>query len=113
MMDKEYRSGVPSLFPLDVTFLTVKYGYGFKKFSPLFEIINEMIGRFLDHGLLAKKFKKIFQPKESDDIGPQILTMDQLKLCFIACLIPLGVAIFVFLIEILVGTTRKLLLKRN
>lgn len=98
-----YRSGIPSLFPLDITMFTIKYGFGFKRFSPLFETFNEMIGRFLAHGLLSKSHELTRQPKESDNLGAQVLTMDHLELGFVACLIPLGIAIIVFFIEFMVS----------
>lgn len=97
-----FRSGIPSLFRLDGTVHSSKYGFTFKKFSPLLETFNEMTGRFLDYGLLNENSEYIRQFEASDNLGPQVLTMEHLKLGFAACLITLGFATVVFFIEVFV-----------
>lgn len=113
MMHQQFRSGIPSLFNLDITLLTVKYGFAFKKFHPFFEIFDEMMGRFMDHGIYNLKPKRMINPKQSDNLGAQILTMDHLELGFAACMIPLALAIVVFLCELLADALKKLRSRRK
>lgn len=79
-------------------------GCGFKSFSPYFEAFNERIGHSISFGH-AKKLNELLSPPSRtkfDDIDPQVLTMEHLGLSFVACLIPLGVSIAVFLVELVV-----------
>lgn len=104
----KYRSGISSLSILDETALTNHHVFGFKPFSPLFQAFNKTIGRLIDVGYFTKFFEWIYRSSKNEDIGPQVLTMDHLGLCFIACLIPLGIAFVIFLIEVIVSSCKKL-----
>lgn len=100
----KYRSGAPSLFVLDEIAFRTSGGCGFKKFSPFFKTFNEKIGQSVAAGL-TKHFEMLLSPAmetKIDDIGPQVLTMEHLGLGFIACLMPIGITIVVFLMEFVV-----------
>lgn len=98
-----HRTGISSLFVLDEIVINVPLAFGFKKFSPFYEVFNDKIGQLLANGIIKDLFKCVTQPEphKSDDIGPQVLTMEHLGLGFVACLIPLVLAAVVFVIEII------------
>lgn len=101
----KYRSGLSSLHVLNQLVMVVAGGVGFKRFSPFYDTFNDIIGRHIAVGF-ANTFDKLLSPRvgtKADDIGPQVLTLEQLGLGFIACLIPLGLSTVVFLIEIVVN----------
>lgn len=108
-----YRSGFPSLFPMKDIVVNSPMGFAFKQFSPFFESFNKKIGQLLDNGFVNELNKKLPSDniKGFDDIGPQVLSLDHLWLGFIACLIPLALAIIVFFVEISVHAAKKLFLK--
>lgn len=107
ILDRDFRSGISSLNVLEEEVFNTPVGFGFKKFSPLFETFNSKLGQILDHGF--HRYHKMFifddKIKQIDDIGPQVLTMDHLGVAFIACLIPLGLAAVVFLMEVVASKT--------
>lgn len=102
----KYRSGVSSLFALNEILISIPTGIGFKQFSPFFEVFNEKIGQLIATGIMNKWDNKSY-PKKIDDIGPQVLTVDHLRLGFMACLIPLGLATIFFFMEIFVSAMFK------
>lgn len=112
--DTIYRSGNPSLFLLDGLTYDIPHVFGFKAFSPLFETFNDMIGRLLAIGYFEKVIDLVYHNrKEIDVIDPQILTMDHLGLCFIACLIPLAVATLIFLAEFAVSFAKEAYIRKT
>lgn len=87
---------------LDERVVSFSFAFGFKPFSPFFEIFNEKIGQLLANGWLQNSIPEeilSLKGKKMEDIGPQVLTMDHLEVGFIVCLIPQGVAFIVFLLE--------------
>lgn len=63
-----------------------------------------------------KKVNEVLGPerrREVNDIGPQVQTMEHLGVAFVACMIPLGLAIVVFLMEVISHATEKILLKHK
>lgn len=109
-----YRTGVFALFVLDDVVFHFPTGYGFKRFSPLFETFNDKFGQLLASGIIHKinDAHFSFKRKHKTDIEPQVLTMVHLELGFITCLIPLGIATLIFFMGIVVDTTKKAFLKR-
>lgn len=105
ILNATHRSGASSLFELDRIERLVSNGCGFKKFSPFFETFNDKIGQYIAAGF-AQGLEELVSPppmkRKNDDIGPQVLTMEHLGLGFIACLLPLTLAIAVFCSELLV-----------
>lgn len=105
------RSGVLNLTPLNQFVMSTSYMFGFKPFCPFFETFNDMIGRLLAVGYFEPSFgflghKKLYSnmPTVTD---PQILTMDHLEIGFIACSIPLGVAILIFMVELFMSSCKN------
>ena len=101
MVQEDYRSGTSSLILLDEDYKTVPSGIIFKNFSPYLEIYNEMLG-WLESNGLTKHWAQEFYGytlKKVEDIGPQVLTMDHLKIGFVACIIPLVLSAFIFVAE--------------
>jgi len=90
-----YRNGELSFKVLSVT---VYNGQMFKPFSPFYETMNSKIDQLITGGMMPKfDFNPI--KIKYDEIGPQILTFEQLSLGFAACAICLVIAFVVFLCE--------------
>lgn len=101
----KYRSGVASLHALDEVMANYPCEFGFQRFSPFFETFNDKIGQLLAVGLQqVNVYEKelLHESRKDNEIGPQVLTMEHLGLGFLACLIPLGLATAVFLMELVV-----------
>ena len=96
-----YRSGITSLLPLDEDYITYHFGVVFKHFSPYFETFNDVKIWFESNGIM-EKWRRDSEDSSTkpDELGPQILTMDHLKIGFLACLVPLIIIIPVFIAEI-------------
>ena len=96
-----YRSGTSSLQFLDANYVTQLYGIAFKEYSPFFETYNEIKGWLESNGIMEKlrQGAKIMKG-EPEELGPQVLTMDHLRLGFLACLIPAAVSFAVFVGEL-------------
>ena len=96
-----YRSGITSLSALDQNYKTFHMGVLFDKWSPYFETFNDVKIWFESNGIMEKwrRDTKLVSKKQ-DELGPQILTMDHLKIGFLACLVPLLVSIPVFIAEL-------------
>ena len=63
-----------------------------------------MLGWMESNGLMEQWRQKYFEyssVRETEDIGPQILTMDHLKVGFLACLVPINLCIVAFIGEVL------------
>lgn len=111
-----YRMGSSSLFTLNEAAIKFSRGFGFKKFSPFYETLNDKIGHLLAAGLFKENWgvrRELQKKKPPDAVGLQVLTMDHLELAFIACLIPLGLAEAVFLMEIIFHVVKKYVWKHN
>lgn len=97
-----YRSGTTSIVYLQQDFMLESIGTVFKKYSPFLEIYNEILGRLESNGFMEfwrRNF--IFSSQQIEEIGPQVLTMDHLRLGFLACLFPMALGVIAFLAEIL------------
>ena len=99
-----YRSGETSLVLLDEDYMTFPLVLLFRDYSPYLETYNEMLGWMESNGLMEQwreKYFKYSSVRKSEDIGPQVLTMDHLKLGFLACLIPINFCVAAFIGEVL------------
>ena len=96
-----YRSGITSLSALDEDYITYHSGVVFKQFSPYFETFNDVKIWFESNGIMEKwrQDSKCLSTKP-DELGPQVLTMDHLRIGFLACLVPLIFTIPVFIAEL-------------
>ena len=98
-----YRSGETSLVILEENYKWLPLGMLFNPFSPFLEVFNEILGLLESNGIMELYRRNFFyyDPlKKVEDIGPQVLTMDHLKLGFLACLIPLVMSVIVFIAEL-------------
>ena len=96
-----YNSGTSSLKVLDENYKFVYTGVVFKKESPLLEVFNEMVAKMEPNGLMEYWRRCLSYPATIiEEIGLQVLTMDHLTLGFLACCIPLALAVVVLLCEL-------------
>ena len=102
---EDYYSGrKTSLVLLEEDYKKFYRGVVFKKFSPFLETYNEMPAWMQAFGFMEvwkRNFVYDFVKYKIEEIGPQVLTMDHLRIGFIACLVPLVVSAIVFFAEIL------------
>ena len=98
-----YRSGETSLVLLDEVYVTFPVVLLFKDYSPYLETYNEMLGWMESNGLIGlwRQYKMGYSVRKSEDIGPQVLTLDHLKIGFLACLISINFCIAAFIGEVL------------
>lgn len=115
MTKKDLRSGLPSLNTLEENLITVYEGCAFKRYSPFYEEFNEKIGRMLASGLIDYWFSNYVpgwrEKNVGEEIGPQVLTMEHVETGFYVCMVPLVLAVIVFLIEIIYPWLKNLLIK--
>ena len=96
-----YRSGITSLAALDEDYITYHSGIPFRNFSPYFETFNDVKIWFESNGIMEKwRQDSRDSSTKPDELGPQILTMDHLKIGFLACLVPLVFSIAAFIAEL-------------
>lgn len=101
-----YRSGHSSLHSLEEIKIVAHVGVTFQRFTPFYEQVDELIGRLITGGFFKRWLLQHLDFKDSkvkiEDIGPQVLTMDQMEVAFIASLLPLTLALTAFFMEVFV-----------
>lgn len=103
-----YRHGSPSIKTLNENIQMYFMGLRFPDYSPFYEEFNEKIHDMISSGLIEYfRSTEASVKKADDDVGPQVLTFQHLRMGFIFCLVPLGISAVVFLGEILVHVLRK------
>lgn len=104
-INNQYRSGFASLEMLEETIATTPAGLMFRVFSPLIEIFNEKSQQLFAGGFITHWYDRMFNPmgftRKPEEIGPQVLTMEHLRICFLVCLCPLALSLIAFLLELL------------
>lgn len=105
MINNQYRSGFSSLEMLEETVATTPAGLMFRVFSPLVEIFNEKSHQLFAEGFITYWYDNMFNPKgftrKPEHIGPQVLTMEHLRVGFLVCLCPLLLSLIAFFVELL------------
>lgn len=107
-----YRSGKPSFRFLNVEGRTILIAFAMTPFDPFFEEFDEKIQRLLEAGVCPYRLNGDIIPIDDkndlydEEVPPLVLSMDDLGIGFIVCLIPLTLSIFVFMIEIAVPRIR-------
>lgn len=101
-----YRSGVSSLLWLRSSQLrTACFHIPFLKPNPFYEVVNKKLNQMSSSGLLEYWHDNEWNSKgfkyKADEIGPQVLTMDHLGICFVLWLITLSVSFVAFLGELI------------
>lgn len=97
-----YRSGIPSLRPINQKLGSIFRSLGFPPGSPFLEVFNDLILKLQSAGIIDHWIKNFYVSKLNivDEIGPQVLTMDQLEIGFLVCIVPMSFALAAFLFEI-------------
>ena len=101
-----YRSGTSSLQLLEEDYMTHHCGLMFKMFSPFLEIYNEVKLGLESNGVMEKwrRDNEILETNP-EELGPQVLTMEHLKIGFLACLIPAIISLIAFVGELSLSET--------
>ena len=96
-----YRSGTTSLTYLEENLKLVYTGILFKTFSPFIEVYNEKLEWLKTGGFL--EYWKFYEylPTKLEDIGPQVLTLDHLRVAFLLCTAPLSLCCAAFIAEMI------------
>lgn len=98
-----YHSGTSSI-SLTENFMSFPFAFEFRSFSPFYESFNENLIRMVAAGFLEKIDRVVFHydgiKRPNAEPGPQILTMDQIGVGFLVCLIPLSLSIIAFIAEV-------------
>ena len=98
---KVYRSGTTSMRFLDEPYKIVGSGVKFLRSSALVEVFNEMLAKMEPNGLMEYwRRLRSFSTTKIEEIGPQVLTMDHLRIGFLACCITMILAVIVFIGEL-------------
>lgn len=70
----------------------------------LIEEYNEIIRRLRDSGIINFWYELFIRKNEKvEAFGPEVLTLDQLRVGFIACLIPLSMSFVAFVCELIIN----------
>lgn len=100
LINDGYRSGISSITLLEENMISTPMSHYFPAYSPLFEIFNEKIHQLLAGGFFFYWDENYYNSKlyvnKPEEIGPQVLTMEHLKVGFLVCLCPLILSIVIF-----------------
>lgn len=104
--DHIFSSGFTSLRMLSETAVVVYWFPYFATFNPYFEEFNAKLSEIVAAGLFGSwdmhDLRKASMKDRSDNVGPQVLTMEHLEVAFIICSVPAILAVIVFCFEVLV-----------
>lgn len=108
----DYRSGFSSLCILKENLFTSSFtSFFYPIYSPFIERFNDKIRELHSSGLTDYWEKKYLNSKglirKSEDIGPQVLTMEHLEVCFIICILPLLLGLIAFAGEIVFARWKR------
>ena len=98
--ERFYRSGTTSLAYMEQDFELFYSKIIFKAHSPFIEVYNDILGWMKAGGLTETWRKYEYLPSKTEETGPQVLTMDHLRLAFNICLFPLIPCSLVFFAEL-------------
>ena len=98
----DYRSGKTSLVLINEDYKMIYSAIMFKAFNPFIETCMEILGWMEAFGFMELWRREwIYLPSiNSEDVGPQVLTMDHLRVGFLACCIPLILSVAAFIAEL-------------
>lgn len=109
--NKKYRSGVSSIKILDQKVETYFRVFTFMPLNPFVDFFNQIMAELAAGGFLSYWRKLEINPKDLktkiEDIGPQVLTLEQLEIAFYICLAPFAVCALVFAFEVAFKHFRK------
>lgn len=107
-----YRRGASSIQMMNHSTRLFYQGLAFIEFSPFYEKFNTKIEEMISSGFTTKWRGEYLNPRNvypyDDDLGPQVLTMDDLNIGFQLCCIPLALSVIAFAGEITVFWLMKM-----
>ena len=97
----KYRTGTTSMKFLDQSCRFFSLGVVFKKSSSFLKVFNEKLAKMEPNGLMEywRRFQS-YSTTKIEEIGPQVLKMDHLRLGFLACCIPMALGFVVLIGEL-------------
>lgn len=110
---QSYILGLSSLHLIEsLSFGFNTLGLAIRAYSPLYENFNIELEQMHSNGLAPKFLNDFIYPKgriqKTDEIGPQILTMDDLNVAFLFCCVPLILSAIAFVGELFVFWSLRL-----
>lgn len=104
-----YRSGKSSIQLLeDVILSSIFVTFPMHQFDVLFEAFQEKALRLSEAGLSPKSYSgSVFTKMDDDEVPPLVLTMADLNIGFIVCLIPLALSVLAFILEVTIPWARS------
>lgn len=108
-----YRSGKSSLNFLTVHESSVLHAFALTPFDPFFEQFDEKIQTLIEAGTCPYRMNgEIVEYGGKNDlydeeVPPLVLSMDDLGIGFIVCVIPLALSVFVFFIEVMIPISQN------
>lgn len=104
-INNHYRNGFSSLYALEENYRPYHITFNFPHYSPFISRFDEKTNELHSAGLIDHWNRNVMNPKgiinKQEDIGPQVLTMDHLEVCFLIILLPMVLAFISFAGEIL------------
>lgn len=107
-LSKRFRSGITSLNYIDKDFRPLVAGLSYKPHHILANKFSEKTSRLFEAGFNKFWFKQIREKVETEEIGPEVLTLDHIGIGFVSCIVILTIAAAVFVLEIFYATFNQL-----
>lgn len=102
LQKKFYRSGKTSAKVLNCQIAPYMLAFPMEKFHPFFDEFRFQIHRSIEAGVSSFN-RNIKNSLQEDEIPPLVLSMDDLGVGFLVCLIPLAVSAVAFIGEVFVS----------
>lgn len=108
LAQKRYRTGTSSVSLLFSSYRqTGCHHMMFLDLSPFYRIVNKKLDQLSAGGLIEYWYQNFLnfrsmRSMKASEIGPQVLTIEHLGICFLLWLVPLNCSIVVFLSELFV-----------
>lgn len=97
---KDYRSGKSSIQVIKDKTLPMEITFSMEPFHPFFEEFHDKIQRLIESGTM--RFNEAGQSFGFDEeVPPLVLSMDDLGIGFVVCMIPLTLGAIAFIVEVL------------
>lgn len=106
-----YRNGKHSLKTINDKSFTAMNLFPMRPIHCFFEEFHLNIHRFIEAGIPLHKhhlYDTLSNSWYDEEVPPLVLTMDDLEVGFITCLIPLAVSVIVFLVEVTIPLIKKI-----
>lgn len=110
----DYRNGKTSIENSNLESRFQRISFPIQFFSPFYEVFVEKIQALIEagicpHRLAGQLYSKRFRSKMFDEEIPAlVLSMEDLGVGFEICLIPLGLSVVVFVLEVIYAKVKRL-----